>query len=146
MSFPTTFLFPLACIVALGACTTGFMPAKTSQPTFNLASVERGQTIFAKECSACQGASGDGAGTASLGLGMTPPDLTGLTTRNDGAFPRAFIQRFVLGQIEKEDPDAAMPEFGTGGLEHAALKGSKAGEVSSQDMIALLDYLETIQK
>lgn len=146
MSFPTKFIIPFACIAALSACSTDWMPSKSSQPSLNLASVERGQTIFAKECSACHGTSGDGAGAASLGLGMTPPDLTGLTARNDGAFPRAFVQRFVLGQIEKEDPDAAMPEFGTVGLEHAALKGAKAGEVSSQDMIALLDYLETIQK
>lgn len=146
MSFPRKLFIPLACLAALGACSTDWMPAKSSQTALNLASVERGQTIFAKECSACHGASGDGAGTASLGLGMTPPDLTGLTARNDGAFPRAFVQRFVLGKIEKEDPDAAMPEFGKVGLEHAARKGTPAGEVSSEDMIALLDYMETIQQ
>lgn len=146
MSFPTKRLIPLICIASLSACSAGWMPTKPASSALNLASVERGQTIFAKECSVCHGAAGDGAGTASLGLGMTPPDLTGLTTRNDGAFPRAFVQRFVLGKIEKEDPDAAMPEFGTVGLEHAALKGTPAGEVTSQDMIALLDYLETIQK
>lgn len=146
MTFPKTLLIPLACIATLGACSAGLMPAKSPVPTLNLASVERGQVIFAKECSACHGANADGAGAASLGLGMTPPDLTELTTRNDGTFPRAFVQRFVLGKIEKEDPDAAMPEFGTVGLEHAALKGSKAGEVSATDMNALLDYLQTLQK
>ncbi len=145
MSFPKSLFIPLACIATLGACSTGSMPAQSSGPALNLASVERGETIFAKECSACHGPAGDGAGAASLGLGMTPPDITGLTTRNDGAFPRAFVQRFVLGQIEKEDPDAAMPEFGTVGLEHAAKKGTPAGEISAEDMIALLDYLETIQ-
>ncbi|WP_298857438.1 cytochrome c [uncultured Sulfitobacter sp.] len=131
-------LVPLACMAILGACATALTPDKSS--------VTRGKTIFAKECSACHGANGDGAGSASLGLGMTPPDLTGLTARNDGAFPRAFVQRFVLGQIEKEDPDAAMPEFGTVGLQHAAKDGAPAGEVTAEDMIALLDYIETIQK
>lgn len=146
MSLPKKLLISLACIATVGACSTGLMPAKSTTPALNLASVERGQVIFAKECSACHGANADGAGTASLGLGMTPPDLTGLTARNDGTFPRAFVQRFVLGKIEKEDPDAAMPEFGTVGLEHAALKGSVAGEVSAEDMTALLDYLQTVQR
>lgn len=146
MSSPTLRLIPLACIAALSACTTGLLPTNSSPTVLTLASIERGQTIFAKECSACHGVTGNGSGPASLSLAVMPPDLTGLTTRNDGAFPRAFVQRFVLGKIEKEDPDAPMPDFGTVGLEHAALKGAKAGEVSSEDMIALLDYLETIQK
>jgi hypothetical protein len=48
----------------------------------------------------------------------------------------------VLGQVEKEDPEAAMPDFGTVGLEHA----KSAGEVTASDMVALLDYLETLQQ
>lgn len=146
MSFAKNTFIPLACVAALGACASDWTPAQSSGRALNLASVERGETIFAKECAACHGSAGDGAGAASLGLGMTPPDITGLTARNDGAFPRAFVQRFVLGQIEKEDPDAAMPEFGTVGLEHAAKPGTPAGEVSAEDMNALLDYIETIQK
>ena len=128
---------PLAALIipaVLGACAT-LMPAQNE-------SVTRGATIFAAECAACHGATGDGAGAASLGLGMTPPDLTGLRTRNDGVFPRAFVQRFVLGQLEKEDTDATMPAFGTVGLEHA----QSEGEVTASDMVALLDYLETLQK
>jgi mono/diheme cytochrome c family protein len=128
------YLSALLIPAALGACAT-LMPAPSE-------SVTRGATIYAAECAACHGAAGDGAGAASLGLGMAPPDLTGLTARNDGVFPRAFVQRFVLGQVEKEDPDAAMPTFGTVGLEHA----KSAGEVTASDMMALLDYLETLQK
>jgi len=122
----------------IGGCGTLLAPAS--------ASVQRGQVIFAKECSVCHGRAGDGAGSASLGLGAPPPDLTGLTARNDGVFPRAFVQRFVLGQIEKEHPDAAMPEFGTVGLAHVYPDGSRAGEVSGADMAALLDYIESLQK
>lgn len=128
-------LVPLACIAALGACATGLMPDKSS--------VTRGQSIFAKECSACHGQSG---ALETAVATTSAPDLTGLTARNDGAFPRAFVQRFVLGKIEKEDPDAAMPEFGTLGLKHAARDGSPAAEIPPEDMIALLDYIETLQK
>lgn len=119
--------------VLLGACAT-LLPAQNE-------SVARGATIFAAECAACHGRDGDGAGAESLGLGAPAPDLTSLTAQNDGAFPRAFVQRFVLGTLEKEDPDAAMPDFGTVGLEHASSKG----QVTPSDMVALLDYLETLQ-
>ncbi len=108
--------------------------------------VTRGQVIYAKECSQCHGASGDGAGAASLGLGVAPPDLTGLSARNDGAYPREFVRRFVLGLLEKEDPDAAMPEFAKVGLGHVYPDGGADGEVLEADFADLIDYLETIQK
>jgi mono/diheme cytochrome c family protein len=133
-------LTPLLGAALLAACTGGNLTMPNS--------VQRGKTIFMNECSQCHGRNGDGGGAASLGLGGPPPDLTGLTARNDGAFPRAFIQRFVLGTLEKENPDAAMPEFGTVGLEHFYPdSGRGAGpQVTAADMTALLDYLETIQR
>lgn len=132
--------FPLcltACALAMAGC------AQTT--SFDTASVAQGKSIYAAECAHCHGTKGQGGGPASLGLGSAPPDLAGLTARNDGAFPRAFVQRFVLGLLEKEDPDAAMPDFGTIGLEHAG-KDTGATQITSEDMIALLDYLETLQK
>lgn len=146
MSFPRTILVPLACIAALGACAEEGVSTKSATPALTLASVEQGKSVFETQCSGCHGITGDGEGVASLSPGINPPDLSGLTARNDGAFPRAFVQRFVLGQIEKEDPDAAMPEFGTVGLQHAANGGTTAGEIPAQDMIALLDYIESFQK
>ncbi|MEQ6203610.1 cytochrome c [Sulfitobacter sp. HNIBRBA2951] len=132
--------FPLsltACALALAGC------AQTA--AFDTASVTRGKAIYAAECAQCHGATGMGGGDASLGLGAPPPTLAGLTARNDGVFPRAFVQRFVLGKVEKEDVDAAMPDFGTVGLAHMQKAGDVA-QVSSEDMTALLDYLETLQK
>jgi mono/diheme cytochrome c family protein len=134
----THLLTPFACAALLVACTQTDLTAPSS--------VQRGKTIFLKECAQCHGRSGDGAGAASLGLGGPPPDLTGLTARNDGAFPRAFVQRFVLGSLEKEDPDAAMPEFGTVGLQHVYPDGGSGVQITSADVTALLDYLETLQQ
>lgn len=108
--------------------------------------VKRGKVIYAKECSQCHGGSGEGAGEASLGLGVPPPDLTALLDRNDGAFPREFVRRFVMGLLEKDDPDAAMPEFKTVGLRHVYPNGGADGEVLEGDFEDLLDYLENIQK
>jgi mono/diheme cytochrome c family protein len=110
------------------------------------AGIKHGQGIYLKECSQCHGTSGEGAGAASLGLGVTPPDLTGLSTGNDGAFPREFVRRYVLGLVEKTDPDAGMPEFAKVGLAHVYPKGGADGEVLEADFADLLDYLESIQK
>jgi len=133
-------LTPLLGAALLVACTGGNLTTPNS--------VQRGKTIFVNECAQCHGRSGDGGGAASLGLGGPPPDLTTLTVRNDGAFPRAFIQRFVLGSIETENPDAAMPEFGTVGLQHVYTDaGTGSGpRITNADMDGLLDYLETIQR
>jgi mono/diheme cytochrome c family protein len=108
--------------------------------------VKRGKVIYSKECSQCHGGSGEGAGKASLGLGVPPPDLTALMGRNDGEFPREFVRRFVMGLLEKDDPDAAMPEFKTVGLRHVYPNGGADGEVLERDFEDLLDYLEEIQK
>lgn len=108
--------------------------------------IARGLSIFQSECSQCHGSDGAGGGAASLGLGLPPPDLTGLTARNDGAFPRAFVARFVLGTLEKEDPDAAMPAFGTVGLKHVYPDGTDSVQLLASDLDGLLDYLETLQR
>lgn len=110
------------------------------------ASVERGQTVFANECVQCHGITAEGGGAASLGLGVAAPDLTGLTGRNDGYFPREFVRRFVLGSLEKDDPDAAMPKFGRVGMAHVSPNSGPGTELLDADIAALLDYLETIQR
>ena len=89
----------VASALCLGACT----PASTPDAE----AVTRGQSIFAQECAQCHGTQGNGAGPA----GVAAPDLTELTQRNQGVFPREFVRRFVLGLLEKDDPQAAMPEF-----------------------------------
>ncbi|UWR26001.1 cytochrome c [Sulfitobacter sp. S223] len=126
------------CAILLTACT------QTSIDTRH--AIKRGQVIYAKECSQCHGVNGEGAGPESLGIGVAPPDLTGLSARNDGAFPREFVRRFVMGLLEKDDPDAAMPEFAQVGLRHVYPDGGADGEVLEADFTDLLDYLEAIQK
>ena len=110
------------------------------------AEVRRGQQIYAKECSQCHGATGEGGGPASFGLAMTPPNLTGLAQRNDGVFPRKFVGRFVMGFLEKDNPSGAMPEFTKVGLRHAYPNGGADGEVLEADFEDLLDYVESIQE
>ena len=131
-------------ILALGISVVG-LTACTPASTHDYSGAKRGQVIYTKECAQCHGAQGMGAGAASLGLGAPPPDLAGLSARNDGVVPREFVRRFVMGTLEKEDPDAAMPEFATVGLRHVYPDGGADGEVLEADFEDLLTYLETIQ-
>ncbi len=138
MPSPFYAFVPALCSGALIGCAPALMPEPTG--------LARGLQIFQQECAQCHGTDGRGGGAASLGLGLPPPDLTGLTERNDGVFPRAFVSRFVLGTLEKDDPDAAMPEFGTVGLQHVYPDGTDSVQLLTSDLDALLDYLETLQR
>ncbi|WP_366141514.1 cytochrome c [uncultured Sulfitobacter sp.] len=130
---------------ALGLGMT-ILSACTQVPFGTTSAVARGQTIYAKECSQCHGTRGDGVGATEQSLGIAPPNITELAQRNDGVFPREFVRRFVLGQLEKNDPNAAMPEFSTVGLGHVYPDGGVGAEVLEADFEDLLDYLETIQR
>ena len=48
-----------------------------SPTNFTLASIARGQALFAQHCAGCHGASGRGNGPNALALDMPPSDLTG---------------------------------------------------------------------
>jgi len=127
----------LSCIL-LSACTEGSVADSET--------VREGQRIYSKECAACHGARGEGAGPASLGLAVVPPDLVYLKQRNDGYFPREFVSRFVMGRLEKDDPASPMPDFSAVGLRHVYPDGGADGEVLETDFANLLDYLEAIQR
>lgn len=131
-------LFASLGALLLAACSQASIDARSG--------VKRGQVVYEKECAQCHGTQGTGGGAASLGLGGPPPDLTGLSRRNDGHFPREFVRRFVMGQLEKDNPDAAMPDFSDVGLQHVYPKGGADGEVLESDFNDLLTYLEAIQQ
>ena len=135
---PSPIIFAGLCAAFLSACApTSADPSQSGR---------RGQLVYAKECSQCHGANGEGDGPAAFGLGVAPPDLIGLKQRNDGYFPREFVRRFVLGMLEKDDPNSAMPDFATVGLQHVYPRGGASNAMLQADFEDLLDYLETIQE
>ena len=133
-----TIITSALCLAVLSGC--------ANAPFGQSAEVKRGQLVYAKECSQCHGANGDAGGPASLGLGMTPPNLTTLAQRYDGVFPREYVRRFVMGLSEKDDTSGAMPEFAKVGLRHVYPNGGADGEVLEADFEDMLDYLESIQQ
>ncbi len=105
----------------------------------------KGQVVYAKECARCHGSRGQGSGDAASARGVAAPELTTLQQRNDGAFPRDTVRRFVMGLPIDNDRVAPMPKFASVGLRHVYPDGGADGEVLEADFENLLDYLESIQ-
>ncbi|MEP2683466.1 MAG: cytochrome c [Sulfitobacter sp.] len=133
------------CLTAFVGLSCALLAACSDGSSEDADRVREGQRVYAKECAACHGARGEGAGPMSLQLDVVPPDLAGLKQRNDGYFPREFVSRFVMGQLAKDDPASPMPDFSAVGLRHVYPNGGADGEVLETDFADLLDYLEAIQ-
>lgn len=107
-----------------------------------------GQQSFLDNCAVCHGLDGKGGGVAALSLSVTPPDLTQLSARNGGVFPR----NFVMGTIDGFDRDSHfapdMPAFGDGDMGDAVIVENEDGTGTPipLELLALADYLEAIQE
>jgi mono/diheme cytochrome c family protein len=123
----------LPALAVVMACSTNDMPEPPE-----------GAALFADNCAACHGYRADGDG--ELVSGRTAPDLTRISTRNGGSFPRAQvlsqIDGYGRGKVSKE----IMPEFGSL-LEGETIPVDIDGTLTPtpRPLAALLTYLESIQ-
>ncbi|SMY08506.1 c-type cytochrome [Flavimaricola marinus] len=107
-----------------------------------------GQQLFTDNCAACHGITGIGDGVAAPALSVTPPDLTGLTARNSGVFPRDYVMSTIDGYSRGTHFAPDMPAFGEGDLGDVVIVENPDGTGTPipLDLIALADYLESIQR
>jgi mono/diheme cytochrome c family protein len=74
-----------------------------------------GRDLFEFYCASCHGRDGKGSGPVVPALRIPPPDLTTITRRNSGTFPRARIEAFVTGDGGRLTPahgSKEMPVWG----------------------------------
>lgn len=109
--------------------------------------VPNGKAKFAADCASCHGADARGAGPVAQSLGVAAPDLTGLSARNGGVFPRDEVMAIIDGLNRDPHFSAAMPEFGAGDLGEAVIVETPdgLGTPTPVGLIALADYLESVQ-
>lgn len=107
-----------------------------------------GRMAFAQDCAACHGTDGKGSGPLVQGIGLIAPDLTKISARNGGVFPRQEVMAIIDGLNRAPHFSNAMPEFGAGDLGEAVIveNGDGLGTPTPVRLIALADYLEQIQK
>lgn len=56
-----------------------------------------GQDLFTFYCATCHGSDAKGSGPVASALKTPPPDLTLLSRRNGGTFPRVRVVQFIAG-------------------------------------------------
>lgn len=102
----------------------------------------RGADLFRLYCATCHGRDGRGRGPVSSSLKTRPADLTHISTRNSGPFPRARVEAFVTGsEAVAAHGSADMPVWGPifSGLDNA--------DARVKIRIAnLVTYIESIQR
>ncbi|MEP7174288.1 MAG: cytochrome C [Aestuariivirga sp.] len=108
-----------------------------------------GEHAFQLYCSNCHGDGGRGDGPMALNLTVPPADLTRLSERNGGVFPRERLQAIIDGrEALKNHGDREMPVWGVWFKMEAEedLGGAEGDEGTVQRRItALIDFLETLQ-
>jgi len=110
----------------------------------NMPEPGEGAAIFADNCTACHGYRAKG-GEPLVG-GQIAPDLTRISARNNGQFPRAFVLSQIDGYGRGKAPVDIMPEFGAllaGDLVPVEVDGVLTP--TPRPLAALLSYLESIQ-
>jgi mono/diheme cytochrome c family protein len=107
-----------------------------------------GAVYFADNCVACHGADGTGNGPLADGLPRPPADLTRISARHGGEFPRDYVMTVIDGYARDGRHADIMPEFGDGDLGELVIvdNGDGTGTPVPVMLLALADYLETIQQ
>ena len=60
--------------------------------------LEPGKAEYHSSCAPCHGSEGKGTGPVSIGLKVTPPDLTALAKKNNGVFPFNSVYEIIDGR------------------------------------------------
>lgn len=102
-----------------------------------------GRDLYEFYCASCHGRDGRGAGPVAPALRVDPPDLTLISRRNGGVFPRMRVIAIVDGRV---DPPLAahgtreMPVWGP------IFRGLDADEGANRTRIEnIVSYLEALQ-
>lgn len=111
---------------------------------------ELGAADFQTYCAACHGVAAKGDGTVAEFLTIPAPDLTQLSKKNAGIFPRERLTEVIDGRAEVKVHGARdMPVWGDWFDTEAASEGmgqEEREEIVSARIAALLAWLETIQE
>jgi len=104
-----------------------------------------GEENFQRLCAACHGAGARGDGPVAEVLSVAVPDLTRLSERNGGEFPRETIKQQIDGRDRiTAHGNLQMPVWGYEFyIDEGAGAFSEQGV--SETLDALVDYLATLQ-
>jgi mono/diheme cytochrome c family protein len=102
----------------------------------------RGADLFRLYCATCHGRDGHGHGPVASSLKTPPSDLTHISMRNSGLFPRARVDAIITGsETVAAHGSEDMPVWGP------IFRGLDTSEARVKVRLAnLVSYLESIQE
>lgn len=132
------FAIPTAAVLAGAALLVACAPE--SQAT-------TGTADYARFCASCHGPSGKGDGPLAAGLAPRPADLTTLSARAGGTFPRLQVMGRINGYTMGRS-DSHMPQFGDllegGTVMYDAGDGHPAATPAR--LVGLVEHVEGLQE
>jgi len=134
----------LVALIVTAACSPG---APKVQTVVGPGAGEPSEQVYRHACAPCHGTDGTGHGPQAARLRVPPADLTHLTTRAGGTFPRELVIDTITGARE-------IPDHGTREMpvweEHFGPTGQGAAGVASlyarRRTEGLADYVATLQR
>ncbi|HEY7245137.1 MAG TPA: cytochrome c [Xanthobacteraceae bacterium] len=122
-------LRPLITVTAI----IGFSTCGSAEDT-NLGKID-----YESSCAACHGQNGKGDGPVSPELRTKPSDLTLIAKKNGGVFPSEVLYRIIDGRrTVRAHGTFEMPVWGL-------VFRSESEDVARKRILAIIDYLKTIQ-
>jgi len=129
----------LALALAAGAAVTALVQAES--PAARPAATETGKELYMGYCAVCHGVEGYGNGPLAEAMILAPSNLTTVSARHNGTFPRDKVADVVrTGGAVLGHGSTAMPAWGL----YFAVK--RQPEVARARINALVDYIESIQE
>lgn len=109
---------------------------------------EAGRQIFRDYCVTCHGMEGRGDGPMTQVLTINPPDLTQLTSDNNGVFPVSRVIARIDGRMPVLGHGGPMPVFGDLFEGQSGALDSETGApiLTSQPMVDVVTYLLDLQR
>lgn len=109
---------------------------------------DAGAVLFGDFCAACHGESGKGDGDMAGVMTIPAPNLTLLSTHNDGVFPMLKVIHTIDGRSGVRSHGGPMPIFGKVFATSTAGPGNPYGDVlvTRGRVLSLALYLESIQQ
>jgi mono/diheme cytochrome c family protein len=110
------------------------VPAK---PTTDIS----GDALYKEYCATCHGMNGKGGGPAAAALKVPVPDLTKVSARNGGQFPKIKVMRVIRGQdVVAAHGSTEMPVWGPIFRSMTTSEGQTSLRVAN-----LADFVEKLQ-
>ena len=103
----------LACLLVVGGVASAQDKPVIKKVPIKQTAAYSGKEMYKEYCAVCHGADAKGNGPAVVALKAAPPDLTTLTKRHDGKYPRDYIANLLKsGKDGSAHGSSDMPTWG----------------------------------